>query len=191
MLLPGSRAQGRPDSDSDRSQFGEALLGSAIGTAIGGLLTALLLSEAESEDLQSYADDRDESKVEGVALLVAASGPPAGAILNTSVEQGNAGAWALGVLGEVLLGGVGMALGAAIGGSDRGQTVGALVLGAPGAAVGAAGGVTLVVPDGRGALRYSSDTGTWDAGLPAVRVRPGGGPRAGLAGEVSLVTMDL
>lgn len=189
--LRSSGVPGQPDSDSDRSQFGKALLGSAIGTAIGGLLTALLLSEAESEDLQSYAGDRDESEVEGVALLVAASGPPAGAILNTSVEQGNVSAWALGVLGEVLLGGAGMALGAAIGGSDRGQTIGALVLGAPGAAVGAAGGVTLAAPDDRGALRYSSDTDTWSTGLPAVRVRPEAGPKPGLTGEVSLVTMDL
>jgi hypothetical protein len=173
----------------ENSQFGKALRGSAIGTAVGALLGGIILAAAEQDDPQPYGDD--ENQPEGTALLIMAGGPPAGAILNTGVERRDTGAWALGVLGEVLLGGAGAALGAAVGGSDSGQLIGALVLGAPGVAAGAAGGVTLAAPDGQGALRYSSDTGAWSAGLPAIRVRPRVGPEPSLAGEVSLVTVEL
>ncbi|MCS3610078.1 hypothetical protein [Salinibacter ruber] len=157
------RVPERPALELGDSRAGKALWGSVIGNAVGWALGGVLL----------------------------AGGPPAGAIINTDVEWGNAKAWALGVLGGAVLGGAGIALGTAIGGSDRGEAVGALVLGAPGAAVGGGVGVLLAAPDGRSALRYSAESGTWSAGLPAAQVRPGAGLEADLTGEVSLVTVDL
>jgi hypothetical protein len=73
----------------------------------------------------------------------------------------------------------------------QGELIGALVLGAPGVAVGAAGGVTLATPDGRGALHYSARAESWNVGPPAVQVRPGVGPEPSAVGRVSLVTVDL
>jgi hypothetical protein len=173
------------------SQAGRALWGSALGTAVGWALGGVLLAGADEVEAPPQSAGGDQSTPEGIALLLFAGGPPAGAIVNTDVEWGSTKAWALGVLGGAVLGGAGVALGTAIGGSDRGETVGGLVLGAPGAAVGASVGVLLAAPDGRSALHYSAESGTWSAGLPAVRVRPGVGPAPSLAGEVSLVTVDL
>jgi hypothetical protein len=181
----------RPALELGDSQAGRALWGSVIGTAVGWALGAVLLAGADEVEPPPQSAGGDQSTPEGVALLLFAGGPPAGAIMNTDVEWGSAKAWALGVLGGAVLGGTGLALGTAIGGSDRGEAVGALVLGAPGAAVGGGVGVLLAAPDGRSALRYSAESGTWSAGLPAVRVRPGAGPEADLVGKVSLVTVDL
>ncbi|CBH23260.1 Conserved hypothetical protein, membrane [Salinibacter ruber M8] len=187
------RMQGpeRPALELGDSQAGRALWGSVIGTAVGWALGGVLLAGADEVEAPPQSAGGNQSTPEGVALLLLAGGPPAGAIINTDVEWGNAKAWALGVLGGAVLGGAGIALGTAIGGSDRGEAVGALVLGAPGAAVGGGVGVLLAAPDGRSALRYSAESGTWSAGLPAVRMRPGAGPEADLVGKVSLVTVDL
>ena len=181
----------RPALELGDSQAGRALWGSALGTAVGWALGGVLLAGADEVEAPPQSAGGDQSTPEGIALLLFAGGPPAGAIVNTDVEWGSTKAWALGVLGGAVLGGAGVALGTAIGGSDRGETVGGLVLGAPGAAVGASVGVLLAAPDGRSALHYSAESGTWSAGLPAVRVRPGVGPAPSLAGEVSLVTVDL
>ncbi|MCS3756014.1 hypothetical protein [Salinibacter ruber] len=181
----------RPALELGDSRASRALWGSVIGTAVGWALGGVLLAGADEVEAPPQSAGGNQSTPEGVALLLLAGGPPAGAIINTDVEWGNAKAWALGVLGGAVLGGAGIALGTAIGGSDRGEAVGALVLGAPGAAVGGGVGVLLAAPDGRSALRYSAESGTWSAGLPAVRVRPGAGPEADLMGEVSLVTVDL
>ncbi|MCS4116362.1 hypothetical protein [Salinibacter ruber] len=181
----------RPALELGDSRAGKALWGSVIGTAVGWALGGVLLAGADEVEAPPQSAGGNQSTPEGVALLLLAGGPPAGAIINTDVEWGNAKAWALGVLGGAVLGGAGIALGTAIGGSDRGEAVGALVLGAPGAAVGGGVGVLLAAPDGRSALRYSAESGTWSAGLPAVRVRPGAGPEADLVGKVSLVTVDL
>ena len=181
----------RPALELGDSQAGKALWGSALGTAVGWALGGVLLAGADEVEVPPQSAGGDQSTPEGIALLLFAGGPPAGAIMNTGVEWGSAKAWALGVLGGAVLGGAGLALGTAIGGSDRGETVGALVLGAPGAAVGGGVGVLLAAPDGRSALHYSTETETWSAGLPAVRVRPGADPEADLVGEVSLVTVDL
>ncbi len=189
--LQGMRVPERPALELGDSRAGKALWGSVIGTAVGWASGGVLLAGADEVEAPPQSAGGNQSTPEGVALLLLAGGPPAGAIINTDVEWGNAKAWALGVLGGAVLGGAGIALGTAIGGSDRGEAVGALVLGAPGAAVGGGVGVLLAAPDGRSALRYSAESGTWSAGLPAVRVRPGAGPEADLTGEVSLVTVDL
>jgi hypothetical protein len=181
----------RPALDMGDSQAGKALRGSALGTVVGWALGGVLLAGADEVEVPPQSAEGDQSTPEGIALLLFAGGPPAGAIMNTGVEWGSTKAWALGVLGGAVLGGAGVALGTAIGGSDRGKTVGALVLGAPGAAVGASVGVLLAAPDGRSALRYSTETDTWSVGLPAVRIRPGAGPEADLVGNVSLVTVGL
>lgn len=181
---------GRPASDPGPSGFGEAFRGSALGTVVGWALGGILLAGAGDVEAPEPTEG-NQLNPEGAALLLFAGGPPAGAIMNTGVEWGNGKAWVLGVLGGAVLGGAGAALGTAVGGSDRGETVGALVMGAPGAAVGATVGVLLAAPDGRSALRYSAESGTWNAGLPAVQVRPGAGPGADLVGKVSLVTVHL
>ena len=181
----------RPELELGESQAGKALWGGALGTAVGWTLGVVLLAGADEAESPSQSAGGNQSTPDGIALLLFAGGPPAGAIMNTDVEWGNAKAWALGVLGGAVLGGAGAALGSAIGGSDRGKTVGGLVLGAPGAAVGASVGVLLSAPDDQSALHYSTETDTWSVGLPAVRVRTGAGPEADLVGEVSLVTVDL
>jgi hypothetical protein len=181
----------RPELGLRESQAGKALWGSALGTAVGWALGGVLLAGADEVGAPPQSAGGDQSTPEGIALLLFAGGPPAGAIMNTNVEWGSAKAWGLGVLGGAVLGAAGVALGTAIGGSDRGETVGALVFGAPSAAVGAGVGVLLAAPDGRSALHYSTETETWSVGLPAVQVRPGTGPEADLVGTVSLVTVDL
>ena len=190
VSLQGMNVPGRPTSDSGPPEFGEAFRGSALGTVVGWALGGILLAGAGEVEAPEPTEG-DQTNPEGAALLLFAGAPPAGAIMNTGVEWGNGTAWVLGVLGGAVLGGAGAALGTAVGGSDRDKTVGALVLGAPGAAVGGAVGVLLGAPDRRGALRYSAESGTWSAGLPAVQVRPGVGPGLDLAGEISLVTVDL
>jgi hypothetical protein len=177
--------------DLGESRGGRALWGSALGTVVTWTLGGILLAGADEVEAPLRDAGGNQTNPEGAALLLFAGGPPAGAIMNTDVEWGSAKAWGLGVLGSVMLGGAGMALGTAIGGSDQGETVGALMLGAPGAAVGAAGGILLAAPDGRSALRYSAKSDTWSTGLPAVRVQPGVGPESVLVGKVSLVTVGL
>lgn len=181
----------RSELELGESQAGKALWGSALGTAVGWALGGVLLAGADEVEAPPQSAGGDQSTPEGIALLLFAGGPPAGAIMNKDVEWGNVKAWALGVLGGAVLGGAGVALGTVIGGSDRGETIGGLVLGAPGAAVGGGVGVLLGAPDDRSALHYSAESSTWSAGLPAVRVRAGAGPEADLVGEVSLVTVDL
>jgi len=66
---------------------------------------------------------------------------------------------------------VGAGLKSLIGGSNTGGIVGGLVLGAPGVAVGAAGGAHLAAPS-RGVLRYSRDDGRWTLRWPTVRAVP-------------------
>jgi len=72
--------------------------------------------------------------------------------------------------------------------------VGGLVLGAPGVAVGAAGGAHLAAPS-RGVLRYSRDDGRWRLQWPTVRAvpqpTPEPGSRPSLAGRATLGTVDL
>jgi hypothetical protein len=191
MSLQDMSPPGRPALDLGESQAGKALWGSALGTVVTWTLGGILLAGADEVEAPPRDAGGSQTNPEGAALLLFAGGPPAGAIMNTGVEWGNGKAWVLGVLGGAVLGGAGAALGTAVGGSDRGETVGALVLGAPGATVGATVGVLLAAPDRRSALRYSAESGTWSAGLPAVQVRPGVAPGSDLAGKISLVTVDL
>jgi hypothetical protein len=190
-LLQSIEVPERLELELGESQAGKALWGSALGTVVGWTLGGILLAGADEVETPARSAGGDQSTPEGIALLLFAGGPPAGAIMNTDVEWESARAWGLGVLGGAALGAAGVALGTAIGGSDRGETVGALALGAPTTAVGAGVGVLLAAPDGRSALHYSTETDTWSAGLPAVRVRPGAGPEADLVGTVSLMTVDL
>ena len=188
--LPGSVDGG------GRSRFEQALIGSAVGTAVGGLLGTLLLTASAPDDTRPYENGDDREELQGTALLIMLGGPPAGAILNTDIARDNTGAWTLSVLGELLLGGAGAGLGALIGGSDTGAVVSALVLGAPGMAVGAAGGAHLAAPSRtRGALRYSRDDGQWTLQWPTVRAAPQPGLESGsrpeLTGEMTLMTVEL
>lgn len=179
-----------PSSDDRRVRFGRVLAGSTIGAALGGLLGGLLIAAASDPDQRRpYADD--EQRLESMALLLFAGGPPAGAVLYSDIPRDQTGAYVMAVLGELVLGGGAAALGAAIGGdSEDGQLLGALVLGGPGVVFGAAGGATLAAPDEPdGALRY--EDGTWTAHPPTLRPGVHLRPRPGLHGTVPLVTVEL
>ncbi len=193
--LDGPKRLPTPIDDGERSRFSQALIGSAVGTAVGGLLGTLLLVASAPDDTRPYENDDDREELQGTALLLMLGGPPAGAILNTDIARDDAGAWALSVLGELVLGGAGAGLGALVGGSDTGAAVGALVLGAPGVTVGAAGGAHLAAPSRtRGARRYSRDDGQWTRQWPTVRAAPQPGLESGsrpeLTGEMTLMTVE-
>ncbi len=98
--LQGMRVPERPALELGDSQAGKALWGSVIGTAVGWALGGVLLAGADEVEAPPQSAGGNQSTPEGVALLLLAGGPPAGAIINTDVEWGNAKAWALGVLGE-------------------------------------------------------------------------------------------
>jgi hypothetical protein len=156
---------------------------------VGGLLGGLVIAAADQEENRPYTDD--EHSPEAVALVLIAGGPPTGAVLNSEIPRDHTGAYVLGVLGELVLGGVGALLGAALGGdSERGQLIGGLALGGTGAVIGAAGGVVLAAPGGPGgALSY--EDGTWSVRVPAVRAELHRRPRLGLHGTLSLVSVEL
>ena len=84
--LPGSV------DDGERSRFEQTLIGSAVGTPVGGLLGTLLLVASAPDDTRPYENGDDREEVQGTALLIVLGGPPAGAILNTDIVRDNAGA---------------------------------------------------------------------------------------------------
>jgi len=175
--------------DDEGIKFSRALAGSTIGAAVGGLLGGLIIAAADQDRDRPYADD--ENSPEGAALLLIAGGPPAGAVLNTAIPRDHTGAYVMSVLGELVLGGVGAFLGAALGGdSDRGQLIGGLALGGTGVILGAAGGAVLAVPGGRGG-GLSYEDGTWSVRVPAVQAGFHRRPQLGLHGTVSLVSVEL
>jgi len=164
------------------------MLGALFGGALGGLIIS---AAAENENRRPFEDD--ETSPEGVALLLIAGGPPVGAVLNTDIPRDHGESYALGVMGELVLGGGGAALGSALGGdSEDRQLVGALALGIPGVVFGAAGGAVLGAPDrpgATGALNYAD--GNWTVGFPPVRPGVHLQPEPGLHGTVLLVTVEL
>lgn len=176
-------------SDDEGVQLSRALAGSTLGAAVGGLLGGLIIAAADQDRDRPYADD--ENSPEGAALLLIAGGPPAGAVLNSAIPRDHTGAYVMSVLGELVLGGVGAFVGAALGGdSDRGQLIGGLTLGGTGVIVGAAGGAVLAAPDGPGgALSY--EDGTWSVRVPAVQAEFHRRPQPGLHGTLSLLSVKL
>jgi len=131
-----------------------------------------------NEDGNAY--DQDGSPECGLArlglgalgVLFAVGGGPFGAVKRAGLRQG-ASSYVPSAFGQILLGGLGYALGSSLGG-DEGRVVRGLAVGAPLAAIGAAGGALLGAPGGtlgRGVLQWRE--GEWRLGLPDARVRLG------------------
>lgn len=180
-----------PQADDD-SQFANAVLGSTLGAVVGGVLGGLIIAAAaDTENRRTFRND--ENFPEGAALLLIAGGPPTGAVLYTDIPRDHSGSYMMGMIGELVLGGGGVALGVVLGGdSQNGQLAGALSLGIPGVVLGAAGGAVLGAPDRpspTGALTYAD--GDWTVSSPTVRPGVHLQPEPGLYGRVSLVTVDL
>lgn len=159
-----------------------------MGGALGGLFIA---AAPENKDRPPFRDDDNSPK--SLALLLIAGGPPTGAILYPDIPRDQPGSYMMGVIGELVLGGGGAALGAALGGnSENGQLAGALGLGIPGVVLGAAGGAVLGAPDrssAHGTLHYAD--GEWTVGPPSVRTGIHLQPEPGLHSRVSIITVDL
>jgi hypothetical protein len=186
------------DESSGRSRFDKALIGSSIGVAIGGLLGTALIAGANGEDRPGSTvgrygdDDGDRLALGATGLLFIVAGGPVGAVRNADIRRGRFQTYAVSVLGELLVGGAAAALGAAIGRGETGQAVGAIVFGAPGAALGAAGGAVIGAPSRtRSAVHLDASTGSWTIQVPTVHVAPHPGPAKGVAGRASLITIDL
>jgi len=186
------RVDPRPDDES--SQFPEALKGSAIGTVVGGLAGGLLIAAANQESSTDDTDTLDDPQEErartaGVlGALFVVGGAPVGAVRGADLEGNKVGIYALSGLGELILGGAGIALGVAAGQNDTGKAVGAIVLGAPGVAVGAAGGaVSGAERSSDGALGYDARSDEWFAQPPSVDVHLRPSPSA----HVSLFQLNL
>ena len=189
-LAPSPLVPSTPLSSNDEDvRFGRALAGSTIGAAVGGLLGAALITAAEPNENDLFEDDEPDPR--GLGLLFIGGGAPVGAVLYTDIPRDHTGAYVMAVLGEVVLGGLGLALGTAIGGpSEDGQWIGAAAVGGAGIILGAAGGAVLAAPNGSdGALNY--EDGSWHVQSPSVRVGIHRQPQPGLHGTVSLVNVEL
>lgn len=161
-----------------------------MGAAVGGLLGAALIATAEPDHRTPYENNENNSP-EGIGLLLLGGGAPVGAVLNTRIPRDHEGAYIMAVLGEIVVGGAGAALGMRLGNSsDQGRLIGGLALGGAGVIFGAAGGAMLAASDGSGgALNY--ENGSWRAQPPAVQVGVHQHPQPGLHGTVSLVSVEL
>lgn len=164
--------------------FGEALLGSTLGVAVGGTLGVLMIQAAADdavwdrrEDQCSYRYDSCYVQLQrlGIGLLgvgFVAGGGPFGAAQR--LDRGGVSVYAPAVIGELLLGGLGYALGRKLSRTERGAMLWGLAVGAPLGAVGAAGGAMLGTStspsDGGGGVRYRE--GDWRLAMPSVRVQP-------------------
>lgn len=187
-----------PASDAS-SRFGNALVGSTIGTVVGGTLGVLAIRGANNDEFW----ERQEETVSGsccaaqrlgLGLLgvgAAAGGGPYGAAQR--LDQNGAAFYAASVSGQVLLGGLGYALGSALGGDD-GRVIGGLALGVPLAALGAAGGAVLESRTASGMKRAGGlrfDGNQWRVGMPDVRIRPDFRTDRGVVARVTVFSAQL
>lgn len=178
---------------------GDALIGSSIGTVIGGPLGVLLL-RAASDD-KAWEDRGDATSDEccglqrvGMYLVGAAAvagGGPYGAARR--LDRGGASFYAASVSGELMLGGIGYLIGHTIGIDDR-RVIGGLALGVPLGILGAAGGAVLearsMAATGRsGGLRFQGNE--WQVGLPDIHVRPNVGRDRAPTVRVTLLSAQI
>lgn len=187
-----------PASDAS-SRFGNALVGSTIGTVVGGTLGVLAIRGANNDEFWERQEETAsgsccDAQRFGLALLgagAAAGAGPYGAAQR--LDQSGGAFYAASVSGQVLLGGLGYVLGSALGGDD-GRVIGGLALGVPLGALGAAGGAVLesrTVSGMRraGGLRFDGDQ--WRVGMPDVRIRPRFGADRGAVARVTVLTAQL
>ena len=164
---------------SSPPHFGDALVGSLIGTALAMPLGVVMIRGASNDEVWEAQEARSEEccglqrlglGLGGVAVAVA--GGPYGAARR--LDRNGVPLYGASVSGEVLLGGLGYVLGSVLGG-DEDSVVGGLAVGVPLAALGAAGGAVLgslgSFRERRpGGLRFRD--GEWSVQMPDVRVRP-------------------
>lgn len=181
------------------SHFGNALVGSTIGTVVGGSLGVLMIRGANDDEFwegqeEATSVDCCDAQQMGLALLrvaAAAGAGPYGAAQR--LDQGGATFYAASVSGELLLGELGYALGSALGGDD-GRVIGGLALGVPLGALGAAGGAVLEAQTTSGTRRTGrlrSHGDQWRVGMPNVRIRPGLGTNRGPIVRVTFFSAQI
>jgi len=150
------------------------LVGSFVGVAAGTSIGLLLWKGAAEAGFgeERFGHRRREGPdaatvLFGAGILAFVAGGPVGAVEGSRIEERRAGAYVSAGVGEFVLGGLAYGL---VSRMHGGLTPRLLGLGV-GAAIGAAGGTTLVASEaGRGAVTYRN--GTWRASLPTIRVQP-------------------
>ena len=166
------------------------LLGGTIGVGAGVPLGVLLIQASRSESAEFSGDDEPGARL-GAGLLGAVAlvgGGPIGAV--QALGGGGATTYAGSVVGELLLGGAGLALGSALGSRTESRRVWSLALGMPLAAVGAAGGAILE-SDGdahhRSAAVARTHDGAWRIRVPDVQIAPVVQGKGAVSAQATLV----
>jgi hypothetical protein len=167
-----------------------ALLGGAIGVGAGVPLGLLLIRASRDESTEFGVDDEAGARL-GVGLLgvfALVGGGPIGAV--QALGGGEATTYAGAVVGELLVGGAGLALGSVLGSRTDSRQAWSLALGMPLAAVGAAGGAVLE-GNGSGRLRSAvvarSRDGTWRLRVPDVHIAPAVRGQGAVSAHATLV----
>jgi hypothetical protein len=162
-------------SSGGLSPRSRALLGGAIGVGVGVPLGVLLIQASRDESSEFGVDDEAGARL-GAGLLgvfALVGGGPIGAV--QALGGGEATTYAGAVVGELLLGGAGLALGSVLGKRTDSRQAWSLAIGMPLATIGAAGGAVL---ESGGSARHRSAAvarshdGTWRLRVPDVQVTP-------------------
>jgi len=189
----------RPPPSVASAGFGDALVGSLIGTAVGGPLGVLMVRGARDDATWTDADGAASENCcglqrAGLAILgvaIAAGAGPYGAA--ERLDAGGAAVYAPSISGQLLLGGFGYAIGRSIGGRSNRLLVG-LAMGVPLAAIGSAAGAAFGARASsqnveRGVVRLNG--GTWQIGVPDIRVRPNLGRSQGPTAHIPLFSAQM
>lgn len=162
-------------SSEGLSTRSRALLGGAIGTGVGVPLGVLLIRASRDESTEFGGDNEAGARLGagllGVSVLV--GGGPIGAV--QALGGGEPTTYAGAIVGELMLGGVGLALGSILGRGTDSRQAWSLALGMPLAAIGAAGGAVLESEESalhRSAVVTRSEDGTWRFRVPDVQLVP-------------------
>lgn len=194
LKLEHVRVEGRPSTRPQRyedwgtTRFDEALVGGALGAAVGVPLGILLLKGATNgegcnPDRENDTDpyDSDRSLECGLARLGAGAfgtvliggGGPFGAIRRANLKS-NISVWFPSAFSSALLGGSAYLLSEPLATTDPGRTLVGMAVAIPFAALGAAGGAILGRDDpkpGRAEGAVTGRKGDWRLGMPDVSVQ--------------------
>lgn len=162
-------------SSEDLSARSRALLGGAVGVGAGVPLGVLLIQASRDESTEFGEDDEAGARLGagllGVSVLVGSG--PVGAV--QALGGGEPTTYAGAIVGELMLGGAGLALGSVLGRGTDSRQAWSLALGMPLAAIGAAGGAVLESDESalhRSAVVARSQDGTWRLRVPDVQIVP-------------------